>query len=429
MATPTRRTKVFGIFPKFRGWWIVAVGFLGLYLHGSATSYLFALLIVPMETDLGWSRTTLVGALTVATFVSGGAGLVLGPIFDRHGVRFGMTLSALLGGTFMLLLAAMSAPWQLYLLFGVGLGVTRVGLENVGPRTAIANWFVRRRAAAFAWFSGGRALFGATLLVPIAVMVDNTSWRSGWIAIGALEIAVLAPLAWLVVRRRPEDVGQLPDGDEPGMGSASGTASDDDGLSGGEIQWTRGEAARTRSFWYMTAAFVLVGFPATGIIANIMPYMQGSGLSLVAASWAFSMYGYGAILGRPLWGYVAARFGVRLGLTAFGISYGITIAAFVIADSTPTLFAAAFPLGTVIGGIQQLQSQAWPDYFGRRHAGAIAGLTTLLIMPAMATGPLIAAFAFGVAGSYTLVFSAYAAACFAAGLFFFLAKPPVGRPG
>ena len=262
---------MFGIFPKFRGWWIVAVGFLGLYLHGSATSYLFALLIVPMETDLGWSRTTLVGALTVATFVSGGAGLVLGPIFDRQGVRFGMTLSALLGGAFMLLLAAMSAPWQLYLLFGVGLGVTRVGLENVGPRTAIANWFVRRRAAAFAWFSGGRALFGATLLVPIAVMVDNTSWRSGWIAIGALEIAVLAPLAWLVVRRRPEDVGQLPDGDEPGMGSASGTAGDDDDLSGGEIHWTRGEAARTRSFWYMTAAFVLVGFPATGIIVIFFP--------------------------------------------------------------------------------------------------------------------------------------------------------------
>ena len=78
-------------YPTFRGWWIVGVSFLALFTHGAATSYLFGLLVVPMEESLGWSRTTLVGALTVATFVSAGFGLVLGPLFDRRGARLGMT--------------------------------------------------------------------------------------------------------------------------------------------------------------------------------------------------------------------------------------------------------------------------------------------------------------------------------------------------
>ena len=62
-------------YPKFRGWWIVGTSFLALYLNGSSTSYLFSIMIVPMEQDLGWSRTTLLGALTVTTLVTAGATL------------------------------------------------------------------------------------------------------------------------------------------------------------------------------------------------------------------------------------------------------------------------------------------------------------------------------------------------------------------
>jgi hypothetical protein len=54
-------------YPRFRGWWIVGVSFLALYLNGASTSYLFGVLILPMEADLGWSRATLLGALTVST--------------------------------------------------------------------------------------------------------------------------------------------------------------------------------------------------------------------------------------------------------------------------------------------------------------------------------------------------------------------------
>ena len=153
-------------YPRFRGWWIVGVGFMNLYLNGAATSYLFSILVLPMQADLGWSRATLLGALTLATLVSAAVGMVIGPIFDKHGARAGMTVSALFSGIFLLLIPLVNSPWQFYALVGIGLGSTRSALDNVGPRTAIANWFIRRRAAAFAWFSGGRAVFAVTLALP-----------------------------------------------------------------------------------------------------------------------------------------------------------------------------------------------------------------------------------------------------------------------
>ena len=414
--------KGFKPYPTFRGWWIVGVSFLGLYLHGSATSYLFGVLVLPMEKDLEWSRTLLVGALTVSTLTGAVVGVVVGPLIDRHGARVGMTVGAALGGTFLLLLALVQAPWQYYLLLGIGIGATRTAVEGLGPRTVIANWFVRKRAAAFAWYSGGRAVFGVTAVAPIAYLVAERSWRSGWALLGAAELFVLAPLAWIIIRRRPEDQHQLPDGDAAPPPARAGAPAAADGTD--ERHWTRAEAVRTPTFWMLSVAFVLTGFPASGIISNMLPYFEDRGLSFETGSWAFSLFGFGALLGRPVWGYVTGRFGVRAALTAYGVGYGLTVLGFVAAPNEPLLFLSALPLGVTTGGAQQLQAQAWPDYFGRRHVGAITGITVLLHTPAMAAGPLVAALAFDLMGSYTVVFTVYGLTTLLSGVLFYAARRP-----
>ena len=407
-------------YPRFRGWWIVGVSFLALYLNGSSTSYLFGLLILPMGEDLGWSRATLLGALTVSTFVTAGTGMLMGPFYDKHGARLGMTISAATSGTVLLLLPHVTAPWQYYILLGVGMGLARSGLENMGPRTAIANWFVRRRAAAFAWYSGGRAVFGVTAVAPFAYLVSTTSWKSGWTVIGALELAILLPLIWLVVRRRPEDLGQLPDGDTPRSDTSLAPVA--------EPEWTRAQAMRTKAFWYMVLGFAFVGFPTSGMIANMLPYFGDEGLSLGTASAAFSMFGFGALMGRPIFGFASTRLGIHPALTLYAISYGLSIGSMVLAFDGLTLFGAAFFVGIPTGGAAQLQAQAWPDLFGRRSVGAITGVSTLIIMPTLALGPLLAAIAFDIMGSYNVVFAAYAGGAMISSVFFYLAKRPSPPP-
>ncbi|MQF86601.1 MAG: MFS transporter [SAR202 cluster bacterium] len=404
----------------YRGWQIVGVSFLSLFIHGAATSYLFGVLVVPMEDDLGWTRTELVLALTLATFVTAGFGMLIGGLFDKHGARTGMTLSAILGGFSLIGLAFINAQWQYYLLLGIGVGIARTGLENIGPRTAIANWFIRKRAAAFAWFSGGRAVFGFAMVPIFALIVERSSWRIGWVTLGVMELLILAPLAWIIVRRKPEDFGLLPDNSQPIEQGNDKAATPVDI----EVSWTRKEAIRTKSLWFVVFAFVLTGFPATGIIANMVPYFTDEGLSYSLATTAFAFYGFGAIFGRPFWGFIASRFGVHVGMTFYGLAYGIAISMFTLASNPVTLFAATWPLGLIIGGSQQLQAQAWPDYFGRKHVGSINGFTILLITPAIAAGPLIPAAVHDSIGTYIPVFAAYAFTSFIAAGFFFLAKPP-----
>ena len=407
-------------YPRFRGWWIVGVSFLALYLNGASTSYLFGVLILPMEADLGWSRATLLGALTVSTFVTAGTGMLMGPFYDKHGARVGMTLSALTSGIVLLLLPHVTMIWQYYLLLGIGMGVARSGLENMGPRTAIANWFVRRRAAAFAWYSGGRAVFGVTAVAPFAYLVTATSWHWGWTVIGVLELTVLLPMIWLVVRRRPEDHGQLPDGDTPRPGTPTGSFA--------EPEWTRAQAMRTKAFWFLVFGFAFVGFPTSGMIANMLPYFHDEGLSPTTAAAAFSVFGFGALMGRPIWGFASTRLGIHPALTLYAVVYGLAIASMVLAFNTPALFAAAFLIGVPTGGAAQLQAQAWPDFFGRRSVGTLTGISTLIIMPSLAAGPLLAAIAFDFMGSYNFVFSTYAGGAMVSSLFFYLARRPSPSP-
>jgi MFS family permease len=133
-------------------------------------------------------------------------------------------------------------------------------------------------------------------------------------------------------------------------------------------------------------------------------------------------------MGRPIWGFFSTRLGIHPALTLYALVYGLSIASMVLAFNTPTLFAAAFFVGVPTGGAAQLQAQAWPDFFGRRSVGAITGISTLIIMPTLAAGPLLAAIAFDLMGSYNWVFSVYAGGAMLSSVFFYLARRPSRSP-
>lgn len=143
-------------FPKtiYRGWWIVLVAWLALLISNGTTSYLINLLSGPMERDLGWDRSTVYGALSMAGVVSGLLSAPIGPLLDRYGGRVLMTISAALSGVALALTGAVHEPWQCFLVLGVGVAITRPAL-NVGPRMAIANWFIQKRPLAFGLYSTG----------------------------------------------------------------------------------------------------------------------------------------------------------------------------------------------------------------------------------------------------------------------------------
>ena len=126
----------------------------------------------------------------------------------------------------------------------------------------------------------------------------------------------------------------------------------------------------------------------------------------------------------PIFWFASTLLGIHPAPTPYAVVYGLVIACIFLAFNTPTLFAAAFLIGVPTGGAAQLQAQAWPDFFGRRSVGALTGISTLIIMPSLEAGPLLAAIAFDCMGSYNFVFSTYAGGAMVSSLFFYLARRP-----
>jgi len=414
----------------FRGWWIVLTGTLAISLSGGATTYVFSVLIPSMERDLGWSRSELVGVITVAALVNGAISPAIGPLFDRYGSRFFMTAGAVLGGICFMSISLVTEIWQFYLLLGVGVALSVSSLEDLGPRTAIANWFIRKRPLAFAILTPGRSISGI-VLVPLAhFLITTYSWRAVYLAVGLTELLVLAPLCWITVRRRPEDLGLRPDGvppltaDEQAQVSAGTRVhpSEDDPV------WARAQVLRTRTFWLLTAGFFLIAFPSSSIFIHMGSYMQDKGLSAAAAAVGLAVYGAGALSGRPLWAFVVTHFAMRGALTAFAVTYATCILGYLFAADQITLYVAVFFLGVIIGGSAQLAGQVWPDYFGRRVVGAITGIASFMNMPPRATGALLLALVFEATNSYSAILLPYAGVAYLSALFFGLARPPAPPP-
>jgi len=265
------------------------------------------------------------------------------------------------------------------------------------------------------------------VLVPItAWIVQGWGWQAAWIFMGVALWVLVAPLSWLFVRRRPEDMGLLPDGEGKISSSSplSGSAPQPKPLAE-EPAWTSKQVLGTKAFWLLALGFVLTSLPASSIFIHMVPYFSDKGFSPTLAPLVFSIYGWGVLGGRAVWGYTIAHLGIHRALITYGVNYGICIAIFTTASSPWMIVAATILLGLATGGGQQLQGQAWPDYFGRRIVGAITGYSQVLVTPSWAGAPLLAAFVFDATRSYSSVFLSFAVACWLASLFFLLA----GRPG
>ncbi|HLF78072.1 MAG TPA: MFS transporter [Dehalococcoidia bacterium] len=411
----------------YRGWWIVFTGYLSQAATVGSSGWVFGVLILPMQEDLGWSRSELVGVVTLSRLISGVLAARLGPVVDRSGARSLMTLSALGAAACLLGTAASQNQWQYYLCWA-GFGVCMPGLSNIGPAVAISNWFVRKRAQAVMIFTFGSATAGLVLAPVMSAVAGAHGWRAAWVAM-ALIFLTVAPLAWHFVRRRPEDFGLLPDGAnaepiEQDIDEAK-PAPDD-----AEPEWTVRQALHSHSFWLVTFAFMLTSFPASSIFIHMPSFVESKGFSSGEGAAAVSFYGAGVLAGRFTWGFIVSRIGVYRALVAYGFSYGLSIFLFVAPHALPLIYATTVLLGVSIAGAQQLHVQAFPEYFGRRIVGSLLGYAGVAAALTGSAAPLLAAAAYDHSQSYSLTFSVFGAFCLIAGVAFLFSKPkaPARRP-
>src|SRR5262245_14255571 len=232
----------------FYGWRMVgasaAVRLLGAGLH----SYGFTVFFLPLSQELNLSRTATSFAFSLARAEGAVEGPIVGHLLDRYGPRPIMLAAVSLMGVGYLLLSQVENYLAFVIVYTVLISLAHSGGFMHAPMTLTNSWFIRWRARAMTVNSAAYGLGGVLIAPVLSVIVHSWGWRWGAGLAGALFLVVGIPLC-LTIRRSPESMGMLPDGDShsAAMNPSHRTA----GMAPSEIDFTARQAMRSFAFWVL----------------------------------------------------------------------------------------------------------------------------------------------------------------------------------
>ena len=390
--------------PFYYGWIILAVAALANFTSAPGQTYTFSVFQDSFINDLGMSSTVITTLYFFGSLSAAGMVIIVGRSLDRFGPRIMLvTVTVFLGlGAFWM--SQVDAAWQLY----VGFAIMRTmgqGALSLIPATVVSVWFVRKRARALALMALGGALASGAFPIYGATLIDRFDWRQAWIIIAFTAWGLLIIPAIIFIRRSPESVGLLPDGD------TEKTVADKDGkkrsMADSERSWTVSEAMKTRALWLLIFAGTAQSLVGTGVMFHQVSIMTSKGFSASTAASVFGIIAPMLIVGQFVSGFLADRFPPRYLLAAGQVV--IVIAMLILLGTSELWHAYVYGavLGINMGFLMNTNQVVWPSYFGRQHLGSIRGITNFGMMTAAALGPLPLALAVDQSDSYTLGLIAY----------------------
>lgn len=407
--------------PFFYGWVIVGCAICAAFARQGAAVATLSVFVEPMCRDFGWSRTALSGAVSLGGVLAAFISPVVGAIVDRRGAGVVLALGALVVGGAALALSQTTSLLWFYVAFSIG-RMTFASPFDIGISGSIASWFRRYRAQAMSYVNVGASVGLAAMPMIAHIAMTDGGWPAGWIALGISVIAIGALPAALLMHRRPEDVGLMPDG----AVVLEGAVGADGGLSEvpPEPQFSRGEALRTPALWLLVAYTAFIFPVQAGISLHQAPNIIQQGLSATVAATVVTTFSLAATVAGLGFGFAARRIPVRFLLAGTAALMTFSAVAMVDIGSATQAYAAGILFGGGIGGLLTLLPVAWADYFGRDHFGAIRGVTLPVQVVAQAAGPLIAGALYDLSGSYQLSLNLFCGLGCVAVVLALLARPP-----
>jgi MFS family permease len=382
-----------GTTPKhYYGWYVTITLALTETISWGIIYYAFSVFLSPMEQALGWSRAELTGGFSLALLVMGAAAFPVGAWIDRHGARLLMTAGST-GAALLVIAWSQVNSLPVFYLIWAGLGVCAATVLYEPAFAVIAQWFHQRRSTALAiiTFAAGLA---STIFLPLSdALLHHFGWRTAILILGLFLAIVTIPLHALILRRRPEDYGLLPDGIPP---TDVVKTSIRHGIS-------LHAALHGRAFWWLTLGFGLASLSAAAIRVHFIPLLMGSGLDSGTAAMAAGSIGIMQVIGRIVFAPLDHRLSSRsIVIGIFGLQ---TLAiGFLLIGQAPVqigLFILVF--GASQGAATLARPSILAELYGTSHYGRISSVMAIFLTLTSTSAPLGASLLYDHFGSYQLV--------------------------
>jgi MFS family permease len=394
------------------GWLMVVAGFFILMVSWG-TQFSFSVFFAPLAGEFGWDRASTSGIFSLSILLFGVGSIFAGRLTDRWGPRYVVAAGGILMAGGLLLSSSIQSLWQLYLFYGVTIGLAVSA--GWGPLAAtVPRWFPARRGLAMGIMSIGISV--GILVIPLlsSHLITAFGWRLSFAILGLVTGTVIIGSTFLMKK-------------EPPSGEESGEEKEEHlasllSLPPGSLSLT--EALGTRVFWMFFAGYLLWCTGFYMISVHLVVYGIDLGFSPAGAALGMSLIGGGGILGKFLMGLLSDRIGPRKVMGVNLILQALCIFGLIFSRSASSfyLFAALFGFG--YGGTGPQIPLVVAQFFGLSSLGVILGVLILSGQIGGAIGPLLAGKIFDLTRSYSLGFLTGGICVLLSSLLVFLLRPP-----
>jgi MFS family permease len=367
----------------FYGWWIVIIGCILDAVKGGTFNSGFSLYFLPVLTELNLSRAATSLPFSLAKLESAIQGPLIGYLIDRFDLRVMLVLGTILAGGGFVLLSFTHSYLTFLLVF---MGLLSLGFQagfNHATMAAVNHWFLRKRGVAMSIVQTGQAIGGVVIFPLVALAVLKLGWRAAAFLSG-IGVLALVPLV-LVIRRSPESMGLLPDGEPRAPRHTADLVTTRVRRLREPEEFTASEAIRTPAFWLVAAFHGLRNIPYAGVSVHLVPLLVWKGLDEHTAAFFVGLTAFSAVIVRPLTGWLGDRWS-KQNIGAMGVILGgLGLVVLTCSDGalwTMVLFAI---LSSFADGVNSVTWALVGDFFGRNHFASIRGwmgmIQSLVAMP------------------------------------------------
>src|SRR5450830_920560 len=393
-------------------WVVVAVIFLVL-LTSAGIRATPSVMILPLEHEFGWNRSTISLAISFNIALYGLIGPFAAAAMQRFGIRPVVLGALVLLSIGTALSSLMTMPWHMLMTWGLLVGSgTGVAANTLGA-IIVSRWFEVRRGLAMGLLTASAATGQMVFLPLMASMVEHYGWRS--VAFLVATVAALAvPLVAIFLPERPSDVGLRR------YGQAADAPLDADvalrnplAIAFGAL----GKAMKVRDFWLLFFSFFVCGMSTNGYIgAHFIAMCNDYGILAVGGASILAAMGVLDLIGTTLSGWLSDRFNPRVLLFWY---YGLRGIALIFLPQAFGLSYFGLPIFAIIYGLDWIATvpptvRLANDVFGRAAAPIIFGWVVVGHQLGAASAALLAGYMRNSLGSYTASSMMMGAACIVA---------------
>ena len=365
---------------------MLLVGYLVLFtLIVFGTFHGFGIFLKPLAESLKIGRAQVSAAISIGWICNGISSIIGGALSDRHGPRVVMACATFLIGLGYVVMSTCSSILELYIYFGVMVGMG-MGPAFVITSATAAKWFPDKRGLMLGIILAGPGL-GRIIIAPLShYLIKSYEFHTAYLVLGILVLSLALPIA-LNIKPAPKQSAEFGI-----LGEAVGQRL----ITGRGIRVALGQ----RAFWLLLFIWLQVPFAIQLWQVHFFPHVSDRGFPETAASLLFVFSGIGLIVGRITWGAIADRSGnIKTLAYVFLLICGAQLSAIGVYSLWHVYLVAAF-FGFSMGGNDPVYVKIVVETFGPHFAGTIIGILTFAFALSSSLGPLIAGFIMDQTKSY-----------------------------